>query len=53
MIKMLQFLRDKLLCDTEVEIQPERLFVIFETNQEAADRVVNKAIESLEGNNKK
>lgn len=53
-IKMLQYLREKLLktenCDSFENI--ERQFDIF-MEQEAAERVVAKAIEMLEINNKK
>lgn len=48
---MLQYLREKLLsCESHEKI--ERQFDIF-MEQEAADRVVTKAIEMLEINNKK
>lgn len=52
MLKMLLYLRDKLLaCDCYETA--ERAFEIFMQDQEASDRVVNKAIEMLEINNKK
>lgn len=52
-IKMLQYLREKLInCDSYEKA--ERTFDIFISDQEAADRIVNKAIEMMfEINNKK
>lgn len=52
MLKMLQFLRDKLFACDSYE-KAEKTFDIFYQDQEASDRVVLKAIEMLEINNKK
>lgn len=52
MLKMFQYLREKLLaCDCYETA--EKAFDIFMLDQEASDRVVNKAVEMLEINNKK
>lgn len=51
-LKMFQYLRDKLLACDSYE-KAERTFDIFGQDQEASDRIVNKAIEMLESNNKK
>lgn len=52
MLKMLQYRREELFgCDSYE--MAERMFDIFMQEQEAADRIVSKAIEMLEINNKK
>lgn len=51
-LKMFQYLRERLLACDSYEMA-ERLFDVFIQDQEAAERIVNKAIELLEVNNKK